>query len=225
MIRYLPFLILLLSVPLSESIQAQDDLTIRIIPRFGLFSPDSYFYEEFANFADDEPTEWTTGAMGRAAFVGLGLEAGWDGRGIFVRGEVGRTFEGWLFATHGLVRPRVFFEPPEIVNTYLDVPASVTFANAQLVLPARFSYWGINPYFLLGGGGKWYQFDGPTEPNTVEAILPADGFTANADFGAGVFLDIWRLMFDLQVRDTLNKYWGKYQNDLVLSGGLVWTIR
>ena len=224
MIRPSTIFILAASLLLPAGAYAQDNLHFRIIPRFGLFRPDSYFYEEFANFADDDPAEWTTGALGRAAYVGLGVEAGWEQRGIFVRGEVGRTFEGWLFATHGLVRPRVLFEPPEIVNTYLDVPAAVTFASAQLVFPARFSVWGINPYFLLGGGGKWYQFDDPTEPNTVGAILPEDGFTATADFGAGVVLDVWRFTFDLQARDALNKYWGKYQNDLVFSGGLVWQI-
>ncbi len=225
MIRNVLSLLLGLGLLSSGPALAQESLAFRVVPRFGLLSPDDYFYEEFANFADDEPTEWTTGAFGRAAYVGLGVEVGWEERGIFFRGEAGRSFEGWLFATHGLVRPRVLFDPPEIVNTYLDVPASITFATAQLVFPARFTLWGINPYFLVGGGGKWYQFDDPTEPNTVEAILPSDGFTATADFGAGIFLDIWRLTFDLQARDALNRYWGKYQNDLVFSGGLVWQVR
>ena len=98
---------------MGNRVNAQEGIVIRIIPRFGLFSPDSYFYEEFANFADDDPAEWTTGAMGRAAYLGLGVEAGWEERGILFRGEAGRTCEGWLFATHGLVRPRVLYEPPE----------------------------------------------------------------------------------------------------------------
>jgi hypothetical protein len=204
---------------------AQEDITLRVIPRFGLLHPDTYFYEEFANFADDEPTEWTTGAMGRAAYVGLGFELGWEGRGLLFRGEAGRSFEGWLFATHGLIRPRVLFEPPEIVNTFLDVPASVTFASAQLILPVRLSFWGINPYLLLGGGGKWYHFGEPEEPNTVDAILPSDGFTAAADLGVGLFVDLWKLTFDFQARDALNQYWDKTQHDLVFTGGLVWTIR
>jgi hypothetical protein len=204
---------------------AQEELSIRIIPRFGLLSPDSYFYEEFENFADDEPVEWTNGSLGRAAYVGFGLEAGFQERGIYLRGEVGRTFEGWLSAVHGVVRPRVLFEPPEIINTWLDVPAALTFASLQLILPTRFQYWGIQPYFLMGGGGKWYSFGDPTEDNLVEAILPSDGFTANADLGAGVTFPLWGLEFDLQARDTFNRYWGKYQNDLVFSGGLVWTVR
>jgi hypothetical protein len=224
--RWTPFILLLslCSVP-GGGMLAQEDLTIRVIPRFGLLNPDSYFYEEFANFADDEPAEWTTGSLGRAAYVGLGVEVGLEERGIFLRGELGRSFDGWLSVVHGIVRPRIFFEPPEIINTWLDVPAALTFATAQVVLPAQFSQWGVRPYFLVGGGGKWYHFGEPTEPNTVEAILPSDGFTANLDLGAGLTFGLWGLDFDVQARDALNRYWGKIQNDMIFSGGLVWSIR
>ena len=119
----------LLILPLAgcpEGVVAQDDLTIRVIPRFGLLSPDAYFYEEFANFADDEPVEWTTGSLGRAAVAGVGVEVGLEDRGIYVRGEVARSFSGWLSAVHGIVRPRTLFEPTEIINTWLDVPAAMT---------------------------------------------------------------------------------------------------
>ena len=109
-----PFLLaaILLWVPQSP-ILSQEELTIRVIPRFGLLSPDSYFYEEFENFADDEPVEWTNGSLARAAYVGVGLEVGFQEKGIFLRGELGRSFEGWLSAVRGYVRPRVLFEPPE----------------------------------------------------------------------------------------------------------------
>lgn len=209
----------------GHKIHAQEELSLRIIPRFGLLDPDTYFYEEFANFADDEPTEWTTGNLGRAAYVGLGVEAGFEERGAFLRGEVGRSFEGWLFAVHGIIQPRVGFEPPEIVNTWLDIPAALTFASLQLILPTRLEVWRLRPYFFLGGGGKWYSFDDPTEPNTVEAILPSNGFTAHGELGGGISLDLFGLTFDFQARDTLNRYWGKYQNDLLFSGGLAWKIR
>ena len=217
------FLTLIL-LPLGR-LSAQEELTLRILPRFGLLAPDAYFYEEFENFADDEPAEWTNGSLGRAAYVGLALEAGFQERGIFLRGELGRSFEGWLSAVHGIVRPRVFFEPPQIIYTWLDVPAALTFANLHLVLPTRFVFRGIRPYFLLGGGGKWYSFGDPTEENTVEAILPSDGFTANLDLGAGLTVAFRSLDFDFQVRDSVNRYWGKNQNDLIFSGGVAWRIR
>jgi hypothetical protein len=227
--RVIPFLFIatLLVPSLSGEASAQDQerWSIRIIPRFGLLNPDAYFYEEFLNFADDEPAEWTTGTLGRAAYAGLGVEVGLEDRGVFLRGEFGRSFEGWLSAVHGIIKPRVFYDPPEIVNTWLDVPTALTFASAQLILPTRLDFWGIQPYFLLGGGGKWYDFGKPTEEYTVDVILPSNGFVANADLGGGLFVDVWVLTFDLQARDTLSKYWGKYQNDMVFSGGLVWRIR
>lgn len=218
-------LLLLILGAIPMEVAGQSDLTIGLYPRAGLMDPDTYFYEEFANFADDEPTEWTNGALGRAAYIALGVEAGWKDQGVLLRGELGRTFEGWLFVTHAIVQPRVLFNPPEVVYTYFDVPAALTFANLQLVLPTRVNYWGIQPYFLVGGGGKWYHFQDPTEENTVEAILPSDGFTAALEMGTGVVVTVRGWDFDLQIRDSLNKYWGKYQNDLVFSGGLLWRVR
>ena len=218
----------LLILPLAgcpEGVVAQNDLTIRVIPRFGLLSPDTYFYEQFANFADDEPVEWTTGSLGRAAVAGVGVEVGLEDRGIYVRGEVARSFSGWLSAVHGIVRPRALFEPPEIVNTWLDVPAALTFVNLQLVLPTQFELWRIRPYVMAGGGGKWYRFGSPPRPNTVEAILPSDGFTLALDLGAGVSLTLYGLAFDLQLQDSINRYWGKIQHDLIFSGGLAWRLR
>ncbi len=222
------FLLLLLILPMagwSVELAAQDNLTIRVIPRFGLLSPDVYFYEEFANFADDEPVEWTTGSLGRALVAGVGVEVGLENRGLFLRGEVVRSMSGWLLAVHGIVVPRVYYEPPEIVNTWLDLPAALTFASLQLVLPTQFELWGIRPYVMAGGGGKWYHFGSPTEPNTVEAILPSDGFTAALDLGAGVSFTLYGLAFDLQLQDSINRYWGKTQHDLIFSGGLAWRVR
>lgn len=206
-------------------VSAQEELTIRVIPRGGLLAPDAYFYEEFANFADDEPDEWTNGSLGRAAYLALAAEVGYEDRGIFLRGELGHTFEGWLAVTHAYVRPRILLEPPEVIYTYLDVPASITFAKAQLVLPTRFQVAGIRPYAVLGGGGKWYHFGSPTEENTVEAILPSEGFTGSFELGGGFLFPLLGLTFDLQILDSINRYWGKTQHDLVLSGGWVWQVR
>jgi len=204
---------------------AQERLTVRVVPRAGLLSPDAYFYEEFANFADDEPDEWTNGSLGRAAYVAVAAEVGYEDRGIFLRGELGHTFEGWLAVTHAYVRPRVLLEPPVVIYTYLDVPASITFAKTQLVLPTRFQVAGIKPYAFLGGGGKWYHFGSPTEENTVDAILPAEGFTGSFELGGGVLFSLVGLTFDLQILDSVNRYWGKTQHDLVFTGGWVWRIR
>jgi hypothetical protein len=204
---------------------AQEDLSLRVIPRFGLLNPGSSFYEEFVSFAEDTPTEWTTGSLGRAAYVGLAVEMGLDGRGVSLRGEIGHSFEGWLSAVHGYVQPRILFEPPAIINTWIDVPAALTFATAQIILPTRLDLWGLQPYFLLGAGGKWYHFGEPTEAPPTDAILPSDGFTVSADFGGGINVEVLGLTFDFQVRDTLNRYWGNNQNDLIFSGAWVWQVR
>lgn len=206
-------------------LEAQSALEVRVVPRIGLTNPDTYLYEVFANFADDDPTEWTNGSLGRAALLGVAVELGQENRGLFLRGELARTFGGWLSAVHGIVRPRVLFDPPEIVNTLLDVPASLMFANLQLILPTQLEVAGIRPYLLAGGGGKWYQFGDPRQENTVEAILPSGGFTAAVDLGVGAFFSFYGLELDAQIRDSINKYWDKTQHDLLFSGGLRWPIR
>jgi hypothetical protein len=84
---------------------------------------------------------------------------------------------------------------------------------------------GVSPDGLLGGGGKWYHFGSPTEENTVEAILPTEGFTGCFELGGGAGVSVLGLNFDLQLLDAVSHYWGKTQHDLVLSGGWVWQVR
>ncbi|MBT8396578.1 MAG: hypothetical protein HKO65_19565 [Gemmatimonadetes bacterium] len=204
---------------------AQEELELRVIPRFGLLAPDAQFYDRFKNFSGDGYIEWTSGALGRAALVGLGVEAEIGNFGILFRGEVARSFEGWLSAGHGILIPRVFFEPPQVVNTWFDVPVNMTFGSLQIILPTRLEYRGIQPYILAGYAGKWYSFGEPTRPNEVEAILPGNGFTHSLELGGGLTFALFGLTFDAQLKDSINKYWEKTQNDLVLSGGLIWSIR
>ena len=70
--------------------------------------------------------------------------------------------------------------------------------------------------------------------NRTKSILPAfvcwmaGGFVFEAmalEVGGGTSLTLRGLVFDLQLRDTINRYWGKTQHDLIFSGGLVWRIR
>jgi hypothetical protein len=210
------------AVLLTAPVQAQDGLVVKLTPRAGVVVPDQYFYEVFANFAGDGPVEWTTGSLGRTMVAGLGVELGFGGDGVLVRAEVLRSFDAWLLASHGIVRPRVLFDPPEIVNTFLDVPVTITFTSVQVVLPTRLELWRIKPYVLLGGGGKRYGFGESTRPNEVGAILPNDGFTWGGDLGGGFTLEAFGLNADFQLRDTITRYWDKTQHDLLLTGGLLW---
>lgn len=198
---------------------------IRVVPRIGLFSPDTYFYEEFKNFAGDGLIEWTTGSLGRAVLAGFGVEAVFDGMGLQLRGEVARSFEGWLSAAHGVLVPRVYFEPPEVVTTWFDLPASVTLLSVQAILPVQFTFRGVRPFALLGYAGKWYGFGPPTRENSVDAIFPSDGWTASVDLGGGLTFRLLGVDLEAQVRDNINHYWGKTQHDLLLSGGVAWAVR
>lgn len=205
-------------------VQAQDGLIVKLLPRAGLVAPDQYFYEVFANFAGDGPVEWTTGSLGRGFVAGLGVELGFANDGVLVRGEVLRSFDTWLLATHGIVRPRVLFEPPQVINTFLDVPTTLTFTSVQVVLPTRLEVWRMKPYVLLGVGGKRYGFGEPTRPNDVGAILPQDGYTWAGELGGGFTFEAFGLTADVQVRDVISRYWGKGQNDLLFTAGSTWQV-
>ncbi len=202
-----------------------EELNLRLIPRFGLLAPDDLFYDQFKNFSGDGYIEWTSAALGRAAYVGLGVEAEVEGSGFLVRAEVARSVDGWLTAGHGILIPRVFFQPPQVVNTWFDLRANITFLSLQAVLPTRLEYRGIEPYVLAGYAGKWYSFGDPSITNEVEAILPGNGFTHSLELGAGLTFTLFGLRWDAQMKDSINKYWAKTQNDFVFSGGIVWEVR
>ena len=197
---------------------------VKLFPRAGVAVPDPYLYEVFTNFAGDGPVEWTTGSVGRAFVAGLGVEVSFGDDGVRVRGEILRSFDTWLLATHGIVQPRVLFEPPRVVNTFLDVPMTLTFASVQVVLPTKLELWRMKPYVLLGVGGKRYGFSEPTSPNEVGAVLPSNGFTWGGDLGGGFTLEVVGLNVDVQVRDAITRYWGKTQHDLLFTGGLLWRL-
>ena len=209
---------------LPGPIQAQDGLVVKLLPRAGLVAPDQYFYEVFTSFATDDPAEWTTGSLGRAFVAGIAAEVSFGNDGIVVRGEVLRSFDTWLLATHNVVRPRVLFEPPRIINTYFDVPTTLTFTSLQLVLPLRLEVWRVEPYVLLGVGGKRYGFDEPTLPNDVGAILPSNGFVWGGELGGGFTVELFGMTADVQVRDAISRYWDKAQHDLLFTGGLLWQV-
>jgi hypothetical protein len=208
-----------------HAVRAQSDWTVEVIPRLGLVAPDSYFYEVFANFVGDGPVEWTTGSLGRAFVAGLGVEVDVGQSGVRFRAEVLRSFDTWLLSGHNLIIPRVLFEPPQLVSTWFDVPATITMTSVQAVLPLQLAPWGLEPYVLAGVGGKFYAFSEPTRPNDVGATLPSDGFTWGGDVGAGVTVPLFGLTFDVQARDAISRYWDKTQHDLVYSGALKWRVR
>lgn len=201
---------------------AQAGPALRLLPRAGLVAPDRYFYEVFTNFIGDGPMEWTSGRLGRAFAAGVGVEADLGVGGLMLRAEVERSFGGWLLVTHSLERPRVLFDPPQVINTFLDVPATLTFTSLQAVLPTKLELWRVQPYVLLGVGGKRYGFGEPTRPNDVNAVLPSNGFTWGGDLGGGVTLRAFGLEADFQVRDAVTRYWSKRQHDLLFTGGLLW---
>jgi hypothetical protein len=205
-------------------VHGQDGLTVKLVPRAGLAAPDRYFYEVFTNFAGDGPVEWTTGSLGRAFVAGLGVQVGFGGDGVLVRGEILRSFDTWLQATHSIVQPRVLFEPPRIVNTFLDVPMTFTFTSLQVVLPMRLELWRAKPYVLLGVGGKRYGFGESTRPNEAGAVLPSNGFTWGGDLGGGFTFEAFGVTADVQFRDAITRYWGKTQHDLLFTGGLLWRL-
>ena len=197
---------------------------VRIYPRAGLLAPDTYFYEYFKNFTGDGLTEWTTGYLGRAFVAGLGVEVRLGDSGAFLRGEILRSFDAWLSAGHSIETLRDLYIPPEIVTTWLDVPTTMTLTSLHVVLPTRLVLGPLEPYVLVGGGGKLYGFGDPTRDNEVEATLPNDGFTWGVDLGAGLTARLFGLRLDVQARDALSRYWGKVQQDLLYTGAVSFAV-
>ena len=196
--------------------------TVSLYPRVGLLAPDTYFYEQFENFTTDEPTEWSTGSLGRSLFVGVGMEIELGDSGVLLRGEAGRSFDSWLRVSHSVLNPRQLFNPPYVSTAWLDVPYTMTQTSVLLVFPTRMTLWGAQPYVAVGGGGKFYEFGEPTLPNETGALLPNDGFTWGGDLGAGLTVPLFGgVTLDVQARDAITQYWEKTQHDFIYSGALL----
>lgn len=200
-------------------------IMIRVIPRIGLLSPDTYLYEQYRNFSGDGPVEWTNGNLGRAMFAGVAVEVGPAGGVFSVRAELARSFGGWLTAAHSIIVPRQLFDPPYVQTTWLDARAAITVASVDLLVPTRLMIWRAQPYIQAGLAGKHYDFDEPTRPNDVEAILPSNGYTWGGDAGLGFVVPVRGLDFDIQARDAINRYWGKTEHDFLFGIGMIWQIR
>ena len=198
---------------------------VRFYPRAGLVDPDAYFYEHFKNFTGDGLTEWTSGYLGRAFVAGAGMEIRLGGSGAYLRGEVLRSADAWLYVAHSVETLRDMFIPPEVVTTWLDVPVTWTLASVQVVLPTKLEIGPFKPYVLVGGGGKSYAFGDPTTETDVEPTYPEDGFTWGADLGAGVTFRFKGLQLDVQARDALSRYWGKSEHDMLYTGALSLGLR
>lgn len=200
-------------------------LELRVIPRFGLFAPDDQLYEVFENWPLD-PVQFTAAYLGRSAVAGVTVEAALGDTGLRVRAEVLRTFEGWLTVHHGVRIPRTLFIPPVIEDTWLDMRAHITTASLQAVLPTRLSVYGVEPYLLVGYAAKWYAF-GAAEPADVDpgdTTFPQPGFLPSLDAGAGLTFRVLGVPLDVEVRDSVNRYWGWTQHDVVLMGGVAWRV-
>jgi hypothetical protein len=202
---------------------AQGGLHLSVTPRFGLLVPDQQLYEVFEDWPLD-PVQWTAGWLKNAAVAGVGVDLEPGFAGLRVRAELLRSFDGWLRAVHGLRRPRVLFQPPEIRETWFDVPATVTILGFHLVLPTQLLIWRARPYLMAGYSAKWYSFGEPDPVNEVNATFPDNGFVPSLDLGAGFTVPLSFAELDLVARDVLSEYWGWKQHDIVVAAGLTWRL-
>lgn len=194
---------------------------LRVSPRVGVLSPDPYLYEYFANFSGDGPVEWTTGTLGRAVVMGLSVERDFKDGAFVLRGEMMGAFQGWMSVAHSIVVARDLYDPPYVETKWVDVPSNLTVLSLQALFPTRLVLGRVRPYVLAGVGGKYYDFGTPSSAPVANATLPDNGFTWGGDLGAGLVVPFRGMTWDLQARDTMNRYWGKTQHDFLFTAGVL----
>jgi hypothetical protein len=211
----------LLAAPTPASAQGPlGRIELRVEPRFGMLLPGHHLYVSYQSY---DPLVWSTGTMGRTGIGGLSAELRLDD-GIRVRGTVMRSFRGWLYASQTVLIPPIGFNPPTEAVTWYDVPASLTTGSIEVVLPTWIHPFGTQPYVLAGFTGKRYDFGQPTAADSVGAILPANGVVRALDLGGGVEVTVFGLNLDFQARDTIGRYWGQTQHDIVATAGILWRL-
>ncbi|HKJ91586.1 MAG TPA: hypothetical protein VJ957_00395, partial [Longimicrobiales bacterium] len=193
---------------------------LRVEPRFGLLLPGRYLYVQYQSY---DPLEWSTGKMGRTGIGGVSVELRLND-GIRLRGTAMRSVRGWLYARHTVLIPPIGFNPGTEDITWHDVPATLTTGSLELVLPTWIQPLGTHPYVLAGLTGKRYGFGPPTTADSVGTLYPNNGVVRAWDLGGGVEFDLLGLHLDLQGRDTIGRYWGRTQHDVIATAGIAWRV-
>lgn len=214
-----------LVLPASVSAQSGlDRLDIRITPRGGVMTPADWFYEEFVHFGLD-PMEWTEAAILRAPVAGLAVEVELAGTGIWIRGEVLRTFDAITSMTHAVLLEAAAYDPPRVERTPYRVGTSITTGTLDLAFPTLFTLGPVQPYVTAGVGGKRYSFDIDAFLDLQDTVvLPRSGTVPMLNVGVGATARVMGFTLDVQVRDAVNEYWGRVQHDVMVMGGLTWEV-
>lgn len=215
--------LLAISLVLPALAAAQRGVDVRVTPQFGLVTPVDWFYYEVTVLGEG-PMEWTEAAVLEAYLVGVTAEVEVAGSGVWLRGNVLRTTNGETYLAHAVLNKGVF-TPPTVARTLYRIPSAITFGSIDLALPTRLRLpLGIQPYFTAGVGGKHYSFDrGPIDA-ADRLVAPEDGTSLMANLGGGFVVRIVGVDLDVQVRDTISRYWGTQQHDVTWVAGLAWRI-
>lgn len=196
---------------------------LSLTPQAGLLTPADWFYYEVAVFGEG-PMVWTEAAVLRSAVIGAAVAADFSRHGLEVRGSVLRTLDADTWVALGVMNAGPT-TPPTVVRTRYWVPTDITIFTIDVALATRLRLpYGVQPYVLGGIGGKHYSFDRSVLAEADRRLeRPRDGTRLTIDAGGGLLLPLSpRLELDVQVRDAMSEYWGRWQHDVAWLAGLRW---
>ena len=202
---------------------AQVDARFRVTPQVALMTPADWFFYEVTGLGGSSPLVWTESSVLRSTALGLTAEAEIGQSGIWIRGNLLRTLDAETYLAHAVLQ-EAFPNPPSVRRTRYWLPTTMTLGSIELAFPTRFRLpFSVQPYVSAGIGGKHYSFDrSPLSEALAGIVQPEDGTVLMGVVGAGVVIPIRGIGLDLQIRDSMNKYWEDLQHDVLWSIGLAW---
>lgn len=190
---------------------AQIEIHTRLSAQFGLVSARGRLYDLETSAAESSyGTRRSWADLRNYASVGVSLDAGDPGLGIWLKARVSRSigleadFTGTSSYECTADQHYCSFLTTLVHDRRLDT--SITDFGVDLALPTRLSIGPVEPFVIAGWGARHYHFSLPDRSEWQGFSLPGDGTRWSFRVGGG--MDFWfkGRSYCLSVIDAMSRY-------------------
>jgi hypothetical protein len=215
--------LLLLGLFVPPPAAAQDDVHVRLSLLAGFVTPSGPLGRQYSAGAKEGSVLLSVTDLGVFPIFGLSVDVGGPESGGWLKARVSRSLALGADFTVSESMPCgpggiCYFEPPPRTTwdwqPYADwrLEASVTEVGLDLVpLPGRV-WGGIEPFVVVGGGVRRFQFTRPRRSEGQNLALPDEGTAVSVRLGGGLELPLMGRLFSLTILDTVSEYWERYRH-------------
>lgn len=223
----LTILFIALSAPSTSSAQNAD---FRVIPRIGYLAPRGQLFDWRAQALGSNRALRTTASVESSTAWGLSVEMSVLGGDLWIRGSFDRSTNQNTSATATEVTrlQGITFGPGiEVEHFEYASSSATTELGLDVVFPTRAELWGMKPFFSAGLGYRHYDLTGlalrdplaaePEDPSLFR--FPEAESSGSYRIGAGFEVEIWGMILNLSLLDSIGEYQEEMKHNLIFSLG------